>query len=137
MVERIALGAVVLIGVLAIFLVAPRYLTDEGGWPDVIGQSEAIAQRWLAKPRWLDIGVGIVAVILLGIGVSIFRGAEFIPAPEAAGWPILVLGFIALYAGTYVNVRRSGLSSAEATLIGTSLVGAVLIVAIGGLLLRL
>lgn len=135
MVERIALSAVVLIGVLAVFLGTPRVLTDDGGWPDVMGGFEAIAQSWQHKPRYLDAAVAVVGIILLGLGVSMFREAELIAAPDILGWVFLIVGFPAVYVATYINARRSDLSSAEATLIGATLVGVVLLVAIVGLLL--
>lgn len=136
MVERIALSAAVLIGMFAVFLGVPRYVTDDGGWPDVIAGMDSIAQRWLGFPRVIDWAVGLLGVVLVGLSVSMFRGADLVAGPEALGWVFLAIGFLALYAGTYVSVRRGGLSSAEAVLISASLVGIVLLVGVLAILLE-
>ena len=134
MVERIAVSAIILVGVFAVFLGVPRYTAGDDEWPNVLHGFESIAQTWLAKTRWIDVAVALLGVVLVGLGVSIFRGAELIEGPESLGWALLGIGFLAMYVGTYVNVRRSGLSSAEATLIGSVLVGVVLLVGIVAIL---
>lgn len=124
----------VLIGVFAVMFGTPRVLTDDGRWPDVLAMLDGIAADWQARPRWLDVIVAVVAVVLLGLGVSVFRGGALLEASVAVGWVLLLLGFVGLFAATHVNVRRSGLSSAEATFIGATLVGVVLLVAITAIL---
>lgn len=135
MVELIAISAVVLVGVFAVFLGTPRYVGNDGSWPDVFGRLDGIANRWLEQSRFLDILVGIVAVVLLGLAVSMFRGGDLLEGPIALAWALLLGGLIGVFTATYINVRRSDLSSAEATLIGGVLVGIVLLVAVVGVLL--
>lgn len=137
MVERIALSAVVLVGAFAVFLGGPRLIGAENGWPDVLGHLEMIAQRWLGLTRWVDVVVGLVSVGLLGLGIGVFREAEMLDLGTAAGFGFLGIGFLFLFSATYINGRRSRLSSAEATLLGSFLVGIVLLVAVVAVLLEI
>ncbi len=137
MVERIALSAVILVGVFAVFLGVPRYMTDGNGWPDVLGELESLAQTWLGKSVVLDWAIALVGVVFLGLSVSLFGGGDLIEGPTVLGWGLLVVGFLALYVGSYINIRRKGMSSAEATLIGSSLVGVVLLIAVLAVLLAI
>ena len=135
MVERIALSAVVLVGVLAIFLGGPRVIGTGDGWPDVLAKLESITQRWLDHTRILDVAVGLIGVILLGLGIGVFREADMLDLGNPVGFGLLGAGFLFLFASTYINVRRSRLSSAEATLLAAFLVGVVLLVAVVAVLL--
>lgn len=143
MVELIALSVVVVVGVMAILYAVPRYLggaeTDASG-PDVLDSLDRLANATLSKPRSVDFGLGLVALVLLGLTVAAYRDPGLLGGvPGQAETIAIILGVVglaALFGGTYLNVRRGGVYSAEATLVGMSLVGLVFLLLIAVRLLE-
>lgn len=136
MVEVLALGAVVTIGVLAVLLGVPRavgggHREEYAEWPAMLDRLERVTVNWLSRSRLLDVVIGVLAVVVLAVAVGLFQdgASAFIVNVTAA------LGLAGLFAAAYLSLRRSALSGAEATLIGMSLVGTVLMILIAALLL--
>lgn len=143
MIELIA-GVMVLLVVLGILYGVPRAVGSEAsrssgaGWPDILSGLEGYTLGWMERPRVLDIVLGIVTVVLLGAAVMVFQEPEIIGLDayvEFVAFPLAILGFIGLFATTYLSVRRSGLHGAEATLLASTLVGTVLIILVTAMLL--
>ena len=134
MIEIIALSVVVIGVAMGALYAVPRVSSGgatQSGWPDVMGQLEGVAQRWLELSRVVDIVVLLVGLGLLIGGFQMFEEMDGMMA--GIGALVAAVGLLAILAGTHVNVRRSGLYSAEATLIGMALVGLILllIIAVG------
>lgn len=141
MVERIVLSIVVVVGLLGVLWGVPRFHSNDGQWPDVLGILLGIATRWSEKTKWLDLVVGVIAVAVLGAAAAIYRDpsiiGELAAQVEFVAFTLAIIGFTLLFATTYVNTKRKGLYSAESTLIGMSLVGVILIVLVSVLLIEL
>lgn len=137
MIELIAIGVIVAVLLLGILFGFPRYVMD--GWPDLLGRLDRGATSWTDRPPAWDAALGVVAIVLLGIATAMYTEAEIVGdlAAQAAivAHPLAILGFVALFATAYLNVRRAGITGAEATFIGMSLAGSVLLVLIVALLL--
>lgn len=140
MVEVIALSVVVAVILLGIMFAVPRYVADgSDGWPDILAGLDGVAESWVEKPRIWDIALGVLTIVLLAAGVAIYQDpgmlGDLADSMEFVAHALGILGFVGLYATGYLSVRRTGSTRAEATLIGSSLVGVVLILLISAMLL--
>ncbi len=137
MVEVLALGAVVTVGVLIVLFGVPRAVggghgrTEYAEWPAVIDRLEAITVNWLARSRLLDFAVGVLAIVILAAAVGLYQA-------DASAFIInlaATLGLVGLFASVYLSLRRSALSSAEAVFIGMTLIGTVLMLLVAAVLI--
>lgn len=147
MVERIGIALVVVVAVIAILYAIPRYLVssasngdhDESS-SDVMGLLDELGDAWLSKPRAWDMGLGVVALVFLAAGMMVYLVPTLVGGlaeqVEFVAFSLAGLGLAGIFSTTYLNVRRSGLYSAEATLIGLGLVGSVLILLMVAILVQ-
>lgn len=140
MVEVIAISVVVAVVLLGILLAVPKYVsTAEDGWPDILTWLNALAESWLAKPRVFDLVLGIVTIVFLAASVFIYQDpailGDLASSMELVAHTLAILGFVGIFSTVYLSVRRAGISGAEATLIGSTLAGVVLIVLVSATLI--
>lgn len=150
MVELIVMGIVVVLFVLGVLYALPRYLADpesgdgflarEEDWPNVLARLENFARDWTEKPRTWDIGLAAITILLLAAAVFLHQDPSALAGLEEYAEFVVhtlgILGFVGLFAASYLNVRRAGLHGAEASLIGMTLVGTVLMILVVVLLLQ-
>lgn len=141
MIELIV-GVIALVVVLGVLYAAPRAIgssaSGESQWPDLLGGLEGVAQNWVERPRYFDLLLGIVTIILLAAAIMIFQNPEVLGLDDLVrfvAFTLAVLGLVGLFSTTYLSVRRSGLHGAEATLLGATVVGIVLILLVSAELL--
>lgn len=140
MVEVIAISVAVVIVLLGVMYAVPRFVSGEDGWPDFLAMLDGCAVSWMNRSRIWDAVVAILTLVVLAIAIGLYQDpatlGEMAESAEFVAHILGILGFVGLFATAYVSVRRAGLPSAEATLIGSSLVGIVLMVLVVALLLQ-
>ncbi len=133
MIEVIA-GIVALVVVLAVLFGVPRAVGGGAGtarWPDLLGGLERGVAGWLDRSRLLDLVIGVVTVVVMAAAIMVFQDPSIVGGGgSVVAYVLGLVGFVGLFATTYLSVRRAGVSSAEATFIGSVLSGVVLLLLI-------
>lgn len=132
-------GIVALVVVLGILFGVPRTVGGGSGtrqWPDLLAGLERGVEGWLDRARLLDVVIGVVTVLVMAAAIMIFEDPSIVgEGGSLVAYVLGLVGFVGMFATAYLSVRRAGISSAEATFIGSVLSGIVLLLLITLLLI--